>query len=58
MGYKSKKYEVGARAFIEQNKGPADIFEGKWNSSRGGQSGETQITILDKSTKGISYGGD
>lgn len=45
MGYKSKKYEVGARAFIEQNKGPEDIFEGKWNSSRGGQSGETQIII-------------
>ena len=44
MGYGSKKdYEAGARDFIENNKSTADIFEGKWNSSRGGQSGETQI---------------
>ena len=46
MGYGSKKdYEAGARDFIENNKSAADIFEGKWNSSRGGQSGETQIII-------------
>ena len=46
MGYGSKKdYEAGARNFIENNKSTADIFEGKWNSSRGGQSGETRIII-------------
>lgn len=46
MGYGSKKdYEAGARNFIENNKSTAEIFEGTWNSSRGGQSGETQIII-------------
>jgi len=46
MGYGSKKdYEAGARNFIKNNKSTADIFEGKWNSGRGGQSGETQIII-------------
>lgn len=46
MGYGSKKdYEAGARNFIENNKSTADIFEGQWNSSRGGQSGEIQIII-------------
>lgn len=46
MGYGSKKeYEAGAREFIAKNKDGAEIFEGEWNSSRGGQSGETQIII-------------
>ena len=46
MGYASKKeYEEGARAFIEENKNTAEIYEGKWNSSRGVQGGETQIII-------------
>jgi RHS repeat-associated protein len=46
MGYASKKeYEAGARDFIKNNKANAEIFEGKWNSSRGGQKGETQIII-------------
>lgn len=37
--------EAGARKFIKNNKNTAEIFEGKWNSSRGGQKGETQIII-------------
>lgn len=46
MGYTGKKdYEAGARKFIEENKNTADIFEGVWNSSRGSQSGQTQIII-------------
>ena len=42
MGYTGKKdYEAGARKFIEDNRNTADIFEGVWNSSRRGQSGQT-----------------
>lgn len=46
MGFGSKKeYEAGARDFIEKNKNTAEIFEGKWNASRGSQGGEIQIII-------------
>lgn len=40
-----QKYEASARSFIGGNKNTDEIFEGKWNSSRGGQSGETQTII-------------
>lgn len=54
IGYASKKdYESGARAFIENNKSTAEIFEGKWNSSRGGQSGEAQIIIRSNGKQAI-----
>ena len=46
MGYSGKKeYEQAARDFFEQNKDTAEIYEGVWNSSRGGQSGQTQIIM-------------
>ena len=46
MGYSSKKeYETAAREFFVQNKETSDIYEGIWNSSRGGQSGQRQIII-------------
>ncbi len=46
MGFGGKKdYEAGARAFIEENRNTAEIFEGTWISSRGNQSGELQIVI-------------
>ncbi len=46
MGYSGKKeYEQAARDFFEQNKDIAEIYEGIWNSSRGGQSGQTQIIV-------------
>ncbi|MBQ3546350.1 MAG: hypothetical protein IJA34_15405 [Lachnospiraceae bacterium] len=46
MGYSGKKeYEKAAREFFEQNKDVANIYEGVWNSSRGGQSGQNQIII-------------
>ena len=49
MGYSGKKaYEAGAREFINTNKNSGEIFEGTWNSSRGGQSGQVQIIIRTK----------
>ncbi len=43
MGYSNKKeYEQAARDFFEQNRNTAEIYEGIWNSSRGGQ---TQIIV-------------
>ncbi|XCP84988.1 hypothetical protein ABXS75_18485 [Roseburia hominis] len=46
MGFGSKKeYDAGARAFIEENKGTAEIFEGIWNSNRGDQGRQTQVII-------------
>ena len=54
MGYTGKKdYEAGARKFIEDNRNTADIFEGVWNSSRGGQSGQTQIIIRSEGRQAI-----
>ena len=35
-------YEQAARDFFEQNRNTAEIYEGIWNSSRGGQ---TQIIV-------------
>lgn len=38
MGFASKKaYEAGVRSFIENNKAIAKIWEGVWNSPRGGK---------------------
>lgn len=46
MGYSSKKeYEQAARDFFEQNKNTSEIYEGVWNGSRGGQSGQQQIIM-------------
>ena len=46
MGYSGKKeYEQAARDFFAQNKDTAEIYEGIWNSSHGGQSGQTQIIV-------------
>ena len=46
MGYSSKKeYEQAARDFFEQNKNTSEIYEGIWNNSRGGQSGQRQIIM-------------
>lgn len=46
MGYSGKKeYEKAARDFFEQNKNTSEIYEGVWNSSRGGQSGQRQIIM-------------
>ncbi|MBQ3599592.1 MAG: hypothetical protein II992_00100 [Lachnospiraceae bacterium] len=46
MGYSGKKeYEQAAREFFEQNKNICEIYEGIWNSSRGGQSGQRQIIM-------------
>ena len=54
MGFESKKeYEAGARDFIERNRNTAEIFEGKWNSSRGSQGGETQIIIRSEGKQAI-----
>lgn len=54
MGYSSKKtYEAGAREFIKTNKNSAEIFEGTWNASRGGQAGQVQIIISAKGMQAI-----
>ncbi len=54
MGFGGKKeYEAGARDFIEKSKSTAEIFEGKWNSSRGSQGGETQIIIRSEGKQAI-----
>ena len=46
MGYSSKKeYGQAARCFFEQNKNTSEIYEGIWNNSRGGQSGQRQIIL-------------
>lgn len=46
MGYSSKnEYDAGAREFIEKYKGSAEIYHGKWNSSRGLEGGRDQIII-------------
>lgn len=46
MGYGSKKeYEQAAREFFEQYKNTAEIYVGKWNSSRGVEGGELQFII-------------
>lgn len=46
MGYAGKKeYEKAARNFFKQNKDVAEIYEAKWNSSRGNQGSEVQIIV-------------
>lgn len=54
MGYKSKReYEKGARKFIEKYKKKGEIYEGRWNSSRGYQKQENQIIIRAKGKQAI-----
>ena len=46
MGYSSKnEYDAGARDFIAKHKDSAEIYDGKWNASRGIEGGKKQIII-------------